>query len=696
MAVNIHEERTEFTAVDKMSPIVKGMQRGVGELRSSLDSVQSALAAVGVTVGLGAMVSLAHDVIRANAAFDDLSESVGSSVENLSRVNQVVKIGNHDWSMVGDSLGRMIKGLKGADEEGQNAGRALEFLGIKAKNDQGVFRDSAEIMQEVAQKLAMYQDGANKTALVQDIFGKGAQRLMPLLKDLAQETGVHAKVTGEQAAQAELVEKNINRLRMTMEDARRELVIGMTPSIVEFTEKLLAATKASGGLVAGLALMATSSPDGNIAARLKEIEAEIKAAQAGQSGVANFFTMGGSGVLSGMAESRLRSERDYLLRVQAGRDAAAARAGAADPNSPLFEFGNQALTYQSTKAAGKDRQGLTPYDSAVLGLQQKTAKEQFASSEFMDTSLEIRAGKYGELNAEQKQHILQLAAERDAQRQLKEMREEMTKANEEGRKSSDEYYKSLVAQGEAFKDLLDPGRQYIHDQEKLNELVRQGVLTQDEAVKVQRKLLENRTKVDDFGRSANVAADASRSIGMSFSSAMDRVAFDTERGIHGLDLLKAAALDVLRVIYMRGVVEPSTNALVGGLGGLFGGGSSQGVGMGIGNNSNIGTGGADIWPTMHDGGIVGLESGERRYVHPAYFENAPRLHTGLMPNEFPAVLEKGEGVFTQEQMRALSGRSVTIYQTNNIDARSDQAAIRMMLAQSKRETLALIREADER
>jgi hypothetical protein len=31
----------------------------------------------------------------------------------------------------------------------------------------------------------------------------------------------------------------------------------------------------------------------------------------------------------------------------------------------------------------------------------------------------------------------------------------------------------------------------------------------------------------------------------------------------------------------------------------------------------------------------------------------PKLHNGLMPNEFPAILKKDEGVFTKKQMAAL-------------------------------------------
>src|SRR5690606_10098246 len=53
---------------------------------------------------------------------------------------------------------------------------------------------------------------------------------------------------------------------------------------------------------------------------------------------------------------------------------------------------------------------------------------------------------------------------------------------------------------------------------------------------------------------------------------------------------------------------------------------------------------------LHDGGIVGLD-GVDRLVHPAYFDNASRMHSGgiagLRSDEVPAILQRGETVIPQ-------------------------------------------------
>lgn len=62
--------------------------------------------------------------------------------------------------------------------------------------------------------------------------------------------------------------------------------------------------------------------------------------------------------------------------------------------------------------------------------------------------------------------------------------------------------------------------------------------------------------------------------------------------------------------------------------------------------------------SFHTGGIVGIDSGPQKFIHPGVFTNAPRYHAGgiagLASYEVPAILKQGEGVFTPAQMRMLS------------------------------------------
>ena len=241
MGVNVTEERLVLSAVDQTSAVVGKVTGSLTSMKTGLDTVQGALSSVGLTVGAGAMLALYGQIVKNTAALDDMAESTGASVENLSKLQAVAKIGGHEFDGLTATIGKMIRGLKAGDDGSRQSAAALEFLGVKAKDTNGIFRDSGEILIEVSKKLSQYQDGGNKVALVQDLLGKGAERYLPFLKDLAEEGDIQAKVTARRAAEAEKLEKNINRLRVAMEDTSRAIAGSVTETMNLFIERLVEA-----------------------------------------------------------------------------------------------------------------------------------------------------------------------------------------------------------------------------------------------------------------------------------------------------------------------------------------------------------------------------------------------------------------------------------------------------------------------
>lgn len=281
MSVRTTVERIVFEGQDRISGPSAAASKAVNNLRSSLDSVKGALGALGVTVGAGAMVALHMDTLKAVAALDDMSESTGASVEGLSAIQRVAKVGGHDFEGLTAQIGKMLKGLKDGGEEGSKTARALAHLGISTRDTNGNFRDTSEIVVDLSEKLARYKDDGDKVRLVQDALGRGAERYLPLLKDMADKTDLFATVTAKQAAEAEKAEKSINRLKVQMEDSRRELVINFLPAIQELTTELSKGVKVAGGFGNAIMTLGTinpfRTPGENIAAYSTEIEELTKA-----------------------------------------------------------------------------------------------------------------------------------------------------------------------------------------------------------------------------------------------------------------------------------------------------------------------------------------------------------------------------------------------------------------------------------
>lgn len=142
-------------------------------------------------------------------------------------------------------------------------------------------------------------------------------------------------------------------------------------------------------------------------------------------------------------------------------------------------------------------------------------------------------------------------------------------------------------------------------------------------------------------------------------------------------MAKSIAADLARMAIRMAIIQPLAMMFGGGFGGavaapVFGGFMSAAQAGPITWAHTGGVIGSDNLPTrtlpaFHTGGVVGSETPMSRTL-PAMpsMSSWPKFHGGgLVEGEVPAVLKKGEGVFTAEQMAALSPVN------NNTDNRGD-------------------------
>lgn len=147
---------------------------------------------------------------------------------------------------------------------------------------------------------------------------------------------------------------------------------------------------------------------------------------------------------------------------------------------------------------------------------------------------------------------------------------------------------------------------------------------------------------------------------------------DLSHGVKAIDALKNALTrlsDTLIDMISRRLVAQA-------LGGLLGGGASSPIDY-VGGNPIYSAGGLSPLDAAvrHSGGMADF-GGVRRYVHPAYFDNAPRFaRGGIVGNEVPVIAHPGERISTPEQWAA-QGRGGGDTHTYYIDASgADSAAI---------------------
>lgn len=162
----------------------------------------------------------------------------------------------------------------------------------------------------------------------------------------------------------------------------------------------------------------------------------------------------------------------------------------------------------------------------------------------------------------------------------------------------------------------------------------------------------------------DAARGSERAVTTAFKSMEDAVVSFAMKGKFSFtDFTNSVIEDMLRMAVQKSITGPLAGAAGDFLSGSIGGGG--------GIFSFLGS-------FFHAGGMIGRDAPTfTRPVDPAIFAGAPRFHTGLLPNEFPAILEEGEIVIPKGGFKAKGGNSggVNVYVYNNsgsVQARTQQ------------------------
>jgi len=250
---------------------------------------------------------------------------------------------------------------------------------------------------------------------------------------------------------------------------------------------------------------------------------------------------------------------------------------------------------------------------------------------------------------------------------------------------------------------------------ELNVLLGQHKLTQDqvnisaktyektiretiEAQQVQKSLYPQLTQLMlDSGNSYKQIDNFATSSLNNLVTALDSIVMHTSSAKDAFRNLGTQVLSSLdQMVIKMAIVQPIAAALQATLAGTSSGGFNFLSFLGLGGSSSSvasGIAGKEATSIAHSGGVIGSDSFAGRYVHPAYFENAPRFHSGgtVGADEVPIIARKGEGVFTPAQMAAMGGGGSSISVTNHNDFRgadpNSEARIRAALAQQKQDIL---------
>ncbi len=444
------------------------VEGAMNKVKSSAAAAVTALGLIGVGVSVAGMANVVKGAVGAMAALDDMAAKAGTTVENMSALADVAKIGGHDLGVVEGAMVRLSKALAGGDEEAKGAGKALAALGLNAEKLRAM--DTAEALLLVAQALDQYGNGSGKTALALDLLGKSGAAALPYLEDLAETGRLNASVTTEQAAAAEKLEKDINAVKLEGDKMTRAMVANMLPTMGDIAKAMRLAAEEGG------TLKALFVGFGGLA---NEFVTPWKAAFLGLgAGLNEMLATFEDGLVKitfgGVAERHRKAALEYREAARALNIEIAKLDGRRGPEAPKEE--KPKLEYSGGGSSGKASAGDSKLERMLKLGQQNLAggldneEEQRilaekramadAKKEFEDLQRMLKVGEQNELAAYYEtageETMRLVTAQQELKRAGKDTFSELTRAVESwGNKAADAFADFVVDGKGSFTDLVN-------------------------------------------------------------------------------------------------------------------------------------------------------------------------------------------------------------------------------------------------
>lgn len=267
-----NEAKVVLSGEDKLSAIFAKAGTSAKALGFSLDGIKTgaiaALGALAVPVSIGALASIAKASINAVDALNDVADATGASIENISALEDIAKRSGTGIDTVSTALVKFNAVLKDADPS-KGPGAILKALGLSIEDLKR--KDPAEAMRQVAVALNSVGDEGDRARITQELFGKSVKEVAPYLKDLADNGELVAKVTTQQAEEAEAFNKQLFRLQANASDAARSLLSDLVPALNKIIENMKLAKSYSAGFLDFLFMPGAA----NAAEKLKDYQSRL-------------------------------------------------------------------------------------------------------------------------------------------------------------------------------------------------------------------------------------------------------------------------------------------------------------------------------------------------------------------------------------------------------------------------------------
>lgn len=479
---------------------VQGMTKAEAQAQRFGQNVGTGIktAALGAAAGLTAIAAAGaaafnflNNQVEAIANFQNLSEKIGDTAENLASLKTASDVSGVSMDSIAAASIKLTAALSKTDEDGKGAAQAIKALGLDFESFKKL--SPVEQIEAVSKAMAGFEDAAGKTEVAVALWGKSGADMIPLLNDLANGSERQITLTNDQIKAADDFSKSMARLASDFEAGKNKLTSEFLPVMsalinqltdlkkyaIDGSDGLNILTLAMGALKGVMFVLKTVFETvvivaTDIAFVFKGVGREIGAVAAQLAALATLDFNGFSVIGQAVKEDAAKARKDLDEFQKKFLTGNAAAAGGFKPSDNYGAGGGKpALAFSGLKPPKATGGGVPKVSDADRYL--KSLENQIEATKKLtveETLLSaIRKGDLGNITPAMQAQLLLRAQELDA---IKARGVEEAKNAEQNKRDSESALAMLMRGRDEYNKRMEEGQRLTNsvktEQERVNEL----------------------------------------------------------------------------------------------------------------------------------------------------------------------------------------------------------------------------------
>lgn len=220
-------------------------RRRAGEIQKALgDAARVVATAMGAAAAAGLV--MVQRMARDADTIRKVGQQIGLTTEELSGLRFAASQSGVEFNALTSSMLRLSRTMADAAGGTGASAEAFRAMGIEIRDSTGRLRLQGDVLRDVADRFATYEDGAGKAALAQQLFGRSGAQLIPLLNqgsegireltDQAARLGI--VIDSNTAVQAERLNDSIAVIRAAGTGFANQLSQAVIPAFADLAHML--------------------------------------------------------------------------------------------------------------------------------------------------------------------------------------------------------------------------------------------------------------------------------------------------------------------------------------------------------------------------------------------------------------------------------------------------------------------------